>query len=98
MTNDKVKSMISFQQHICVSEERWEPSPNDCPGHDTNWWWGFSNAGVLGNVEYPFIAIAPKPTLAWCGSTWYGPIYGSNGTKLCNYAKLNYLKFTVFFI
>ena len=27
--------------------------------HETIWWWGFSNAGALGNAEYPFIAIAP---------------------------------------
>ena len=41
---------------------------------------GFSNAGVLGNVEYPFIAIAVKSTLAWSGSIWKGPIYWSNRT------------------
>ena len=29
-----------------------------------------SNAGALGNAEYPFIAIAPRSTLARCGSTW----------------------------
>ena len=27
--------------------------------------WGSSNAGALGNVEYPFIAIAPGPQ--WSG-------------------------------
>ena len=27
-------------------------------------------AGALGNVEYPFIAIAPRPILAWSSSTW----------------------------
>ena len=27
-------------------------------------------AGVLGNSEYHFIAIAPKSTLARSGSTW----------------------------
>ena len=26
--------------------------------------------GALGNVEYPFIAIGPKSTLAQIGSTW----------------------------
>ena len=29
-----------------------------------------SNAGVLGNAEYPFIAIAPRSTQAWNGGTW----------------------------
>ena len=38
--------------------------------HKTIWWWGFSNAGALGNAEYLFIAIAPRFTLFWSGSTW----------------------------
>ena len=29
-----------------------------------------SNAGELGNVEYPFIAIILRSTLAHTGSTW----------------------------
>ena len=64
--------------------------------HRTIWWWSFSNAGDLRNVEYSFIVIAPRSTLIRCSSTWYGPIYGSNRTKLCNYTKLNCLKLTVF--
>ena len=48
--------------------------------HYMIWWWGFSNTGALGNVEYLFIAIAPRSTLAWSGSTWYGPIHGSDRT------------------
>ena len=28
------------------------------------WWWGSSDARALGNVEHPFIAIAPRFTLA----------------------------------
>ena len=28
------------------------------------------NTWALGNVEYPFIAISPRSTLAWSGSTW----------------------------
>ena len=28
---------------------------------DWIWWWG-SSPGVLGSVEYPFIAITPRPT------------------------------------
>ena len=38
--------------------------------HKTVWWWGPSNAGALGNKEHPFIAIAPRSTLARRGSTW----------------------------
>ena len=60
--------------------------------HQAIWWWGSNNAGPLGNAEDPFIAIAPRSTLAQSGSTWSGPIYGSNRTKLCIYAKLNCLK------
>ena len=50
----------------------------------TIWWWGSSNAWALGNAQYPFIAITPKSTLAWSGSTWWGPICRSNRSKLCN--------------
>ena len=39
------------------------------------------NAGALGNAEYPFIAIAPRSSLARSGSTWKGPIYGLNWTN-----------------
>ena len=34
-----------------------------------NWWWGSSNAGALGNVEYSFIVIALMSTLARRNST-----------------------------
>ena len=36
----------------------------------TIWWWGSSNVRTLGNVEYPFITIAPRSSLAQSGSTW----------------------------
>ena len=29
--------------------------------HETIWWWGYSNAGTLGNEVYPFIVIAHRP-------------------------------------
>ena len=60
--------------------------------HKTIWWWGFRNARALGNVEYPFIVIAPRSTLAWSGSTLFSATYGLDRTKLCAYAKLNCLK------
>ena len=56
----------------------------------TIWWWCSSSAGALDNAEYLFIAI--KVTLVRSEYTWLRPIYGSNRTKLCTYAKLNYLK------
>ena len=36
----------------------------------TIWWLDSSNAGVIGNAEYPFIAITPCSTLAGVGSIW----------------------------
>ena len=66
-------------------------------GQWTIWWWGSSNAGDLGNAEYHFIAIAPRSTLAWSGSTWSGPIYGYNRTKLSTYAKLKVWKRTILY-
>ena len=47
--------------------------------HRVSWiwhyWWLPSNAGALGNAENPFIAIAPRSTLARSGSIWNGPIW-----------------------
>ena len=40
----------------------------------------------------PSLPLFPGPLIR-SGSTWYGPIYGSNRTKLCTYAKLNCLKY-----
>ena len=48
------------------------------------------DAEALGIIEHPF--IVPRSTLAQSGSIWQGPIYELNRTKLCTYAKLNYLK------
>ena len=49
-----------------------------------------------GKAEYPFIAIAPRSTLADNGSTWESPIYGLDKTTLCTYVKLNCLKYNSF--
>ena len=48
-----------------------QDTPNLCPGYDTkkNRCGGSSNAGTLGNAGYPFIAIAPRFTLARSGNT-----------------------------
>ena len=32
--------------------------------------WASSNTGAFGDVEYPFIAITPRSTLAQSRSTW----------------------------
>ena len=63
-------------------------------GHLTIWWWGYINAGAMGNVDPPFIAIAPRFTIARSGSKWLGPIYGSNRTLWhLNWAKkMTYVK------
>ena len=46
------------------------PQRVSCIWYKTIWWWGSSNAGALGNVDYPFIAIVPRSTLTRNGSTW----------------------------
>ena len=48
---------------------------NERPGiwHQTIWWWGFS-PGVLGNAEYPLIAITPRFILTRSGSIRSGQI------------------------
>ena len=45
------------------------PLCNNCSGYD-GWQWGFSDTEALVNAEHPFIAIAPRSTLAQSGSTW----------------------------
>ena len=54
-----------------ASLQRGKTPPNECPGYDTKQSDGEVpvNAGALGNAEYPFIAIAPRSTLARSGST-----------------------------
>ena len=52
----------------------------------------FQQCWGLGNTEYPFIAIAPRSTLARRGSTWQGPIYGlnrNNGILMLNWISWN---------
>ena len=51
----------------CTSVEGQDPSPNEGPGYDTK---QSDGTGALGNAEYPFIAVAPRSTLARSGSTW----------------------------
>ena len=57
--------------------------------HKTIWWWGSSNAGALGNAEYPSLPSLPSPLWVCVVASDKGHIYGSNKTKLSNYAKLN---------
>ena len=44
------------------------------------WWWGSSNFGAFGNVEYLFFTIALWSILTQSGSTGYGPTYEPNRT------------------
>ena len=68
------------------------PLHNECSGYDNKQ----SDDEIpvmveLENAEYLFIAIPLGSTLARCGNTWWGPVYGLNRTKLRTYAKLNCL-------
>ena len=51
-----------------------------CIWYETILWWSFCNPGALESAEYPFIDIAPRSTVTQSGSTWKGPINGSNRT------------------
>ena len=84
--------------HLCRCMN---PHPtNECTGYDTKQSDGEVPVmpELLGNAEYPFIAISPRYTLVQSSNTWLGPIYGSNRTKLHTYAKLNSLKWNCFCI
>ena len=70
----EIKSMSQLAGTVeytdCISVEGYDSPRVSWIWHKAIWWWGSSNAGALGNAEYPFIAIAPKSTLAQSGSIW----------------------------
>ena len=60
--------------HLCRGVR--PPPPNECPRYDTKQSDGERVPAVLelwGMRSTPFIAIAPRSTLARSGSTWQGP-------------------------
>ena len=64
-------SRLGLQNTPTVSLKRCKTSPTSVRDMTLKiWWWGSSNAGALWNAEYPFIAIAPRSTLARSDSTW----------------------------
>ena len=48
-----------------ISAEEYNPAPNECPGYNIKQF----DEEIWGNVENPFIAIAPRSTLSWSGTT-----------------------------
>ena len=57
------------RQHLCrMLRAAISPLTGILVWHEIIWWWGSSNAGAVGNAEYPFIAIAPRFTLTQRGS------------------------------
>ena len=55
----------------CMSVEGLD-FPKECPRYDTKQSDGMASVmrEVLGNAEYPFIAIASGSTLAWSDNPW----------------------------
>ena len=60
-SSDIVQSAGAIEYTNCKT-----PPKKKCPGYDTKQ----SDGKVRVILEYPFIAIAPRSTLAWSGSTW----------------------------
>ena len=63
-------SVGSIEYFDCISIVGKEPL-NECPGYDIKQFdgvCGSHNAGALRNIEYFFIAIAPRSTLTQSGS------------------------------
>ena len=50
------------------------PASNKCPSYD------IKQSDIEGNAEQPFITMTFLVPSGWSGSTWSGPIYGSNRT------------------
>ena len=61
-------SLAQLVGAVEYTESREIPYPNQCPGYDIKQTDGESPD--LGNVEYSFIAIAPKSTLTWQSYLW----------------------------
>ena len=62
---------LVLQNTSTASSQRGKKNSNECPIYDTKKsdGRGSSNAGALGDAEYPFIAIAPMSTLALSDGT-----------------------------
>ena len=64
--------LFNAKSSLCILCRGVRP-PHECPGYDTEQSDGevpvISQVHSLGNVEYPFTAIAPRSTLARSGST-----------------------------
>ena len=60
--------LLLYTDYLC----RGVRPPHECPGFDTKQSDDEVTVmlGLWGNAEHPFIAIAPKSTLAWNGSIW----------------------------
>ena len=61
--------MLGLLNTPTASLERGKTPTNECPNYDTRQSDGEVLALDLGNMEYPFIAFAPRPTLARNGNT-----------------------------
>ena len=73
--SQKIKTIAQLAGAIeytdCHAVEGGKPPPNvSYIWPKAIWWWSSSDAGALGNVENPFITIAPRSTISWSGSTW----------------------------
>ena len=66
------QSAVAIEFTDCILQRGKIPRPNKCPGYDTEQSDGEASVilELLGNVEYFFIPIAPRSTLAQSGSTW----------------------------
>ena len=64
---DPVSWLHLYRDHLCRGVR---PPFNECPDTKQSDGDGSSSAGALENAEYPFIATAPRSTLARSGNTW----------------------------
>ena len=71
---------VEYANCISAEDKDSHPTTNVLIWHQTIEGRGFS-LGDLGNVEFPFIAIAFRSILTGSDSTCLGPIYETNGTN-----------------
>ena len=63
------ESAGAVEYTVCFSAEGYDPIAKKCSRYDTKQL-RCSNAGVLGNAEYPFNGITPRSTRVRRGSAW----------------------------
>ena len=71
-----LKAILGLCNRLTASLQKWKTPTNYYSGYDIK-----PSDSEAQDMEYSFIASAPRSTVPRSGSFWLGPIYGSNRTN-----------------